>query len=576
MTTKLDVTQAGISLLPADTLGAFHLSGSAFKLGKAEVVSATHPNFTSAIRAQTLEKPDAVYNLQLSAANTEPIAAGDIIMASFWARTIESPMEEGFVGFTFEGGTAPFKRSFGLENSAGTAWKQFQYPFKAAESYASGQALMNLRLGYAPQTIEIGGISLRNLGQNIALEILPATRGGYAGIEPDAPWRKAALERIERIRKADLKVVVRDKNGKPVPNAQVKIEQTRSAFAFGSAVSAKALISSDPNDVKYQQVIKEQFNRVVFENDLKWHRWVNPEDRAATLKATSWLQEANIDLRGHVLVWPSWRKSPPFVQALSNDKPALAKLISDHITDEAGAMNGKVAEWDVLNEPFGNHDILDLLGPQVQTDWFKLARKADPNAKLYINDYGILEGGGNSTKHQEHFENTISYLLSQNAPLDGIGIQGHFGWNLTPPTKMLEILDRLSKFNKPIQITEFDVQITNEALQADFTRDFLTAMFSHPSVNGVVMRGFWEGRHYAPSAALWRKDWTPKPNGKVWLDLVQKQWRTNETKNADATGELKTRAFMGDYRISVVNGSQTKEATLKLPKEGANVTINLP
>jgi endo-1,4-beta-xylanase len=134
----------------------------------------------------------------------------------------------------------------------------------------------------------------------------------------------------------------------------------------------------------------------------------------------------------------------------------------------------------------------------------------------------------------------------------------------------------LAKLGKPIQITEFDVQMTNEALQADFTRDFLTTMFSHPSVNGVVMWGFWEGRHYAPSAALWRKDWTPKPNGKAWLDLVQKEWRTNENRTSDKTGELKIRAFQGDYHISVLSGNQTKELKLNLPKDGATLTVTLP
>lgn len=60
----------------------------------------------------------------------------------------------------------------------------------------------------------------------------------------------------------------------------------------------------------------------------------------------------------------------------------------------------------------------------------------------------------------------------------------------------------------------------DERLQADYLRDVMTMAFSHPAMQAIVMWGFWEGRHWKPDAALYRKDWSTKPAGKVWEELV--------------------------------------------------------
>ena len=566
-----DAATAPASLLPADTANAFKISGARAADAVISVVAADDPNFQRAIRAQILAQADKPYEIQLRAVNVAPIAKNDVLLATFWMRTLASPMDEGFVGFTFEGSTAPYKRSFGYETSAGREWKRFDLPFRAAEDYKIGAAVMNLRVGFAPQTVEIGGITLLNYGANVDFKSLPATKLTYKGIEPDAPWRREAAARIDKIRKGDLNIVVRDANGKPVEGAEVVVKQTRQKFAFGSAVNAKVLVSDDPADAKYQEMVKTLFNRIVFENDLKWDKW--SANRETPQRALKWLRENKIEARGHVLVWPSWRHSPAELEALKTAPAALRASIDAHIKDEAGTLRGQLHDWDVENEPYTNHDIIDLLGPKVQADWFKLAHQADPGAQLYLNDYGILAAGGKDLPHQDHFAKTIESLQKEGAPIGGIGIQGHFGSDLTPPTRMLEILDRYAKFGLPIQVTEFDVQVPNEQLQADFTRDFLTAMFSHPSVNGVIMWGFWEGRHYAPSAALWNKDWSLKPNGQAWMDLVKKAWMTNVVAKTDAAGTLKTRAFTGDYLITVSANGRKLERTISLEKAGESKEV---
>ena len=61
------------------------------------------------------------------------------------------------------------------------------------------------------------------------------TRVTYAGREVGAPWRQAAAQRIERSRKADLTVLVRDSQGRALPDAAVAVTQRRHAFGFGTS-----------------------------------------------------------------------------------------------------------------------------------------------------------------------------------------------------------------------------------------------------------------------------------------------------------------------------------------------------
>lgn len=207
-------------------------------------------------------------------------------------------------------------------------------------------------------------------------------------------------------------------------------------------------------------------------------------------------------------------------------------------------------------------------------EWFRLARAADPSAKLYINDYGILSNGGNDLPHRNGYISIIEYLDSLGAPVDGIGLQSHFRGNFTAPERVLEILDRFAEFNKEILITEFDVEISDEQIQADYTRDFLTAVFSHPAVRGFYMWGFWEGRHWRPLAAMYRLDWTPKPNALVWDDLVFDQWWTDAEGAAGADGVFRARGFLGEYDVEVTrNGAPETFSLTTAPDRQPNYVV---
>jgi endo-1,4-beta-xylanase len=587
------------ALLQADSAAAFKLSSAAGESAKMSTVAVKGQPFSSALRIEVSAKPRRPADVQIAAPAEAATAGGDVLVVSFWMRSGtagEATLDAGFRATPGVGGApgaaaragvpgapgAPGRAGRGMffgqtalnaPAVAGTSWKKVQFPFALARAYDKGAAEVFFTLGMREQIVEIGGIELVNYGTRKKVADLPFTKLGYAGNESNAAWRKAAEARIEKIRKGNLTVVVRDKAGKPVRGAQVAVRMRKHAFLFGTAVNATALSSqrlSAENLAKYKQEIVRLFNFAVMENEMKWPQWSRVESRPATMAAVDWLRDSGLKVRGHNLVWPSWNNTN--VQAARDargDPAALAKVITDHIVEATTAFRGRLVDWDVINETFTNHDFMDILGRHAMVDWFNAARAGDPAAKLYINDFNILEGEDKA--HQDDYAATIQYLIEQGAPVDGIGLQCHFPARVTPIDDLMRRFERFAAFGKELEITEFDIDTSDEATQADYTRDFMTAAFSQPSVKAFVMWGFWEGAHWKPRGAMLRRDWSLKPNGEAYEDLVFKRWWTNADGKTAASGTFTTRGFLGDYEIEVKAGGKSKTVPASLPKEGATV-----
>jgi len=568
----------GVSLLASDPVTTFGLWVNPSLVAPIEVVTVIGQPFKQALRLRTLAKTETPYTVQLHAITVAPIHEGDVLFARFYLRGIESKTEMSFgtTELVIEQGGPEYKKLISFGASARPEWKAFSIPFVATKEniggkeIAEGKARVLFRLGYGPQTIELGGIEILNFGNKVRLADLPESHGDYIGRESDAAWRKAAEERIEKIRKADLNIVVKDNAGNPVKGARVSVNMLRHTFGFGSAVAADFLVAKGSDADKYRETVLKYFNKVVIENALKWPNWEN--DHQTPIAAVKWLLDHDIAVRGHNLVWPGWRSAwylPKDIKGLKDNPEAMRKRVNDHIVEEVSAMKGRCVEWDVINELYSNHDVTDILGKDAIIEWFRLAHEADPSAKLYINDYDTVESGREGNKHTDSYEETIRYLLDHGAPLTGIGIQSHFSWNLPAPVAVLKGFDRFGKLGPELEITEHDIDVTDEQLQADYTRDYMTLAFSHSAVTGFLSWGFWEGRHWKPSGAYFRRDWSLKPAGRVWIDLVTNKWWTRASGETNPQGAYYTRGFLGDYEITITHDGKSKTLRTTLRKNSA-------
>jgi uncharacterized protein (TIGR03437 family) len=558
-------------VLPLDPISSFSLSGLSTE--QLSVIRVEGQAFSRAWRVRTPVSAPHPWDIRLIGQPIAGVSKGDTVLATFWMKTVSSEQSSpGYSRFVVEQKAPPYVKSVEWAVSAGSEWTKFEVPFTIAESSDSNGYSVQFWLSYGPQEVDIGGLSMTNMGPAVEFKQLDLKDYPYLGHSPTAEWRDAAAKRIDKLRKSDIVVVVNDDQGRAIPNANVRVQMKKHAFGFGSAVDGETLQRQDKDGDNYRAMVRTLFNKAVLENDLKWPEYEQNRGRAIT--ALDWLRSQGInDIRGHTLVWPNWQYLPADAQSMRPYPDALRGRVRSHITDVASNTKGKVTEWDVLNEAVVNRSLQEVLGDPEMGEWFRLTRAADPGAKLYINDYSILEAGGNDIPQQRAYEDLIRKLDAMGAPVDGLGLQAHFDHNFTPPARLIEILSRLGALGKPLQVTELDVDTPDEAAQASYTRDFFTAAFSHPAVNSIMLWGFWEGRHWRPRAAMVRRDWTLKPSGEAWKDLVFREWWTDVSGKTGEDGTFRVRGFLGDYEVEIESNGRKTVIPVKITAGRGNFVV---
>ena len=430
----------------------------------------------------------------------------------------------------------------------------------------------------AGTTALVAAIAWPALAEVPGVRDLPQTRLTYKGREADAPWRKAAAERIDKLRKADLSIRVVNADGTPAEDAAVEVRMTRQAFPFASAVASHMLVRRHGADAdRYRDMVDKLFTHVTIEYQtcqVPWER-----DRRTALDSLKWLRDHGKYVHGCHIIWPHIPDglARDIVSAKASPDE-VRRLTMAHVDDKVAACKGLVQEWNALNELYTNRFFQESLGDDAGkafvVDIFRRARQIDPSLRLDINDYGDIANP--SQAHIDGYMAWIQYLKDHGAPVDVVGLQCHFAEFLRSPEDCLAILDRFAAFGYPLHVTELDINISDEVAQADYMRDIMTVLYSHPAMEKITLWGFWEGCHWLPKAALWRRDWSIKANGQAWMDLVFREWRTSATLKTDGKGTAGLRAFLGDYEVTATRNGKAIAQKVSVTKTGASVELRLP
>ncbi len=381
----------------------------------------------------------------------------------------------------------------------------------------------------------------------------------------------AIEERIKKLRMGSLTV-------QTSPGADVQVKQVRHEFLFGTAIT-NAWAEHDPGAMSaadrdmFLQVLAENFNYAVHENALKWYdceKQYGVVDYSVADRIWEYCHALDIPMRGHCIFWEKDEHIMPWLRELDNDR--LRAAIKRRAIGVTEHFKGRIEEFDLNNEMINGDFFRRRLGYGIVNEMAYMAKAGNPNVTLFVNDYGILcDGGFNAKTYLIQIQN----LLDNGVPIGGIGCQGHSATFLNVPMSaehVQDTLNKLARFGLPIKITEclFDVQ--DPHMQADDLRRILPIYFAHPSVEAVLFWGFWEGSHWKPWSALWKKDWTITPQGQAYRDLVFKEWWTQVSGKADASGRFQTDGFFGDYIISA-NGI-TQKVTLSKKDKSLHVVFN--
>jgi endo-1,4-beta-xylanase len=223
--------------------------------------------------------------------------------------------------------------------------------------------------------------------------------------------------------------------------------------------------------------IKFNYNIITPENCMKpqpTHPAENTFNWTAPDALVQWCQDNNIKVWGHCLAWHS-QTANWFFQG-TNGQPVTRELamarLKNHIFAEVGRYKGRVYGWDVVNEAIndnGNSETENLrnsswiraIGPDYLTMAFKWAHEADPNALLYYNDYNIERGAVSNTGKHASSMLLLKRLIKDGAPINGVGIQGH--WHLDSNLADIEkAITDYESLGLKVAITELDVTSTGE------------------------------------------------------------------------------------------------------------------
>ncbi|MYQ66722.1 endo-1,4-beta-xylanase [Streptomyces sp. SolWspMP-5a-2] len=307
-------------------------------------------------------------------------------------------------------------------------------------------------------------------------------------------------------------------------------------FDIGTALAENPLLT----DARYRALAGSQFSMLTPENAFK-PQFLHPRRGVYDFRDADLLvrfARANgMKVHAHTLVWhealPAWMRE-------DDDPGEVRRTMLRHIAAVAGHFRGQVAEWDVVNEPMSDDEEsytdgdrglrseqspwFGAMGEQYIDEAFRAAHRADPTARLYLNEYGVEEEG----ERWDALYDLVARLRERGVPIDGVGFQNHEyapGDRVDPETFRGHVRD-LAELGVGSRVSEMDVPIGEDEehgrrTQADEMAGKLRVCLEEPTCTSFSTWGFTDRygstadtRVYPPRPAdslPWDVDLRPKP-----------------------------------------------------------------
>lgn len=263
--------------------------------------------------------------------------------------------------------------------------------------------------------------------------------------------------------------------------AELTAPSLKEAYANYFLVGATA---DESTYMSHANILKTHFNSFTTENEMKFESLqLLPGEFTFTTadKMVNFAKKHNMAVRGHALVWH--RQTPDWVFQKANgdlrSKQELLDIMRHHITTVVSHYKGQVDVWDVVNEVIMDDGSMrtekeeaddqksgwyGIAGETYIAEAFKAAHAADPNAKLFYNDYYNY-----IPARYEATYTLLKNLLAAGVPIHGVGIQCHI--NTIPSSdpehqsyqqtvkNMEKAIQLYGSLGLEVQITEMDVSL---------------------------------------------------------------------------------------------------------------------
>lgn len=248
---------------------------------------------------------------------------------------------------------------------------------------------------------------------------------------------------------------------------EISIETLKSAvgnrYKIGVGVS-----DNIPTRKHDWQLLTSQFQVVTPENSMK-PQGIQPKEgefRFDTCdKFVEFARSNNLEIVGHCLVWAKDDRTSDW-WFVENGKPTsrekLLERLKVHIETVVGRYANDVSMWDVVNEALDDSNdqyLRDSIwtrttGEDFIVKAFQWTKENDPDAILIYNDY--------NNEYPSKLEKTLRLIKSlrkQGAPIDALGIQGHFELDAIKYDALESLLIACRRDDIKVVISELDIDV---------------------------------------------------------------------------------------------------------------------
>jgi len=316
----------------------------------------------------------------------------------------------------------------------------------------------------------------------------------------------------------------------PVPSGTALYQLAAAkGITFGTCVNSQWFYGQTGS--AYENILKSEFGMVVAENEMKVDA-IEPSQNNFNFsngdKLVNFARQNNMKVRGHTLVWHA--QLPGWMNNWSGSRDGLIAAMNNHITKTMEHYKGKVAEWDVVNEACddsGNGLRRSVWTNKIGNDFidiaFQTARKADPDALLFYNDYNIEDMGAKSNTAY----NMIKSMVERGIPIDGVGFQCHFinGMSTSQLNAIEQNIKRYAALGLQVSITELDIRMNDSEnqnsgfqTQASNYKSLMEIALRNPNVKTFVVWGFTDKFSWIPGTfpgtgrgLIYDSNLSPKP-----------------------------------------------------------------
>lgn len=326
----------------------------------------------------------------------------------------------------------------------------------------------------------------------------------------------------------------------PVPAACANAAKTlKAAGSCTNRLIGVGLAANRLSEASYAQIAAAEFNFVTPENEMKWDATEPTPGNfnfSAGDRIVDFATRNGMKVRGHALLWHS--QLPSWLDELT--APELEAAIVRHVEALVKHYRGKVIAWDVVNEAFDSSGNLRntvfsrVLGDSFIELAFRTARAADPDVKLYYNEYDVESAYPKS----DGVYLLLKGLRERGVPIDGVGMQMHTRTrDEDPPVpEFVANLDRFAALGLDVTLSEMEIRICSDGtleLQKQRYHDVIAACVAHPGCGDITIWGIPDKYSFLngnaglecvdggdPRPLLWDDDYQKKPAYDGVLDAL--------------------------------------------------------